>query len=137
MDRKEYIYHSFMKEVVADGFISLDESGLIMILEERLGLSDDQMDEIMGMIEDGEELDKKEIEGLSSDMSDHLMELDVYERVLKEACEDEDIHEDELSSLENLAMIMGISEDERKQIYGKVRGDPGLIERFQKAMRLE
>ena len=67
MDRKEYIYYSFMKRVVSDGFISLDESALIMILEERLGLSDDAMDDIMGMIEEGEEPDPKELDMLSHD----------------------------------------------------------------------
>ena len=122
MDRKEYIYYSFMKKIVADGFISLDESGLIMILEERLGLSDDQMDELMGMIEEKEELDEEEMKRLSTDDSDHLMDKDIYERVLKEAHGDKNIHKDELDALSELAKIMNISEEERKTIYENVRG---------------
>jgi hypothetical protein len=137
MDRKEYIYYSFMKKVVSDGFISLDESGLIMILEERLGLSDDAMDEIMGMIEDGEEPDQQELRKLSDETSDHLVEKDIYERVLREACEDEDIHEGELEALDNLAEIMKITEEERRSIYEEVREHPSLIERMGKALRLE
>jgi hypothetical protein len=137
VDRKEYIYYSFMKRVVSDGFISLDESGLIMILEERLSLSDDTMDEIMGMIEDGEEPDPSEMKRLSSDLSDHEIEKDIYERVLKEACEDDDIHQDELKSLDDLAGIMGISEQERREIYSDVRGHPTLLERMGKALRMD
>jgi hypothetical protein len=137
MDRKEYIYYSFMKRVVSDGFISLDESGLIMILEERLGLSDDAMDEIMGMIEEGEEPDPDEIEALSEDTKDHDIEKDIYERVLKEACEDEDIHEDELDVLDNLADIMKITEEERRSIYEEVRGHPSLFDRMGKALRID
>ncbi len=137
MDRKEYIYYSFMKRVVSDGFISLDESGLIMILEERLGLSDDAMDEIMGMIEEGEEPDPKELEMLSQDTSDHDVEKDIYERVLKEACQDEDIHQDELEVLDGLANIMNISEGERRSIYEEVREHPSLFDRMGKALRID
>jgi hypothetical protein len=137
MNRKEYIYYSFMKKVVEDGFISLDESGLIMILEERLGLSDDTMDDIMGMIEEEEEPDPAEIGELAGDNSDHMIEKDIYERVLREACEDEDVHEDELDSLEVLAVIMGISDEERRIIYSEVREEPGLVRRMGKALKLE
>lgn len=136
MNRREYIYYSFMKKVVSDGFISLDESGLIMILEERLGLSDDTMDDITGMIEEGEEPDSTEIQELSKDMSDHDLEKDIYERVLKEALEDEDVHEDELDALDNLAEIMNITQDERREIYEDAKEHP-FLERLGKALRLD
>lgn len=137
MNRKEYIYYSFMKDIVSDGYISLDESGLIMILEERLGLSDDQMDEIMGMIEDGEEPSKEDLENLSVDQTEHDIELDIYERVLKEACADEDIHEDELKALDQLANIMDISKEERKRIYDDVQEGSGLFERMRNALSIQ
>ncbi|RLF68300.1 MAG: hypothetical protein DRN57_04460 [Thermoplasmata archaeon] len=137
MNRKEYIYYAFMKKIVSDGYISLDESSLIMILEERLGLSDDVMDEITGMIQDGVEPDPSELDKLSNDLSDHLEEVSIYEHVLKEACRDEEVNEDELDALEELAGILGISEEERRKIYENVRGHPGIIGRMRRALRME
>ncbi|HHD16501.1 MAG TPA: hypothetical protein ENK47_07310 [Euryarchaeota archaeon] len=137
MNRKEYIYYAFLKKIVSDGYISLDESSLIMILEERLGLSDDVMDEITGMIQDGVEPDPSELDKLSNDLSDHLEEVSIYEHVLKEACRDEEVNEDELDALEELAGILGISEEERRKIYENVRGHPGIIGRMRRALRME
>lgn len=137
MNRKEYIYYAFLKKIVSDGYISLDESSLIMILEERLGLSDDVMDEITGMIQDGVEPDPSELDELSNDFSDHLEEVSIYEHVLKEACKDEEVNEDELDALEELAGILGISEEERRKIYENVRGHPGIIRRMRRALRME
>lgn len=137
MNRKEYIYFRFMKKVVEDDYISLDESGLIMILEERLGLSDDQMDELMGMIQDKEHPDEEEMKILSSDYSDHMMEKDVYERVLKEASHDEKITDRELEILEELANIMGVTIEERQVIYDRIGADEDISKRLAKAMNLD
>jgi hypothetical protein len=123
MNRDEYIYYAFMKKVTEDGFISLDESGLILILEDKLGLSDDKMDEIMGMIETAEDadLDKEELETLKSDTSNHLYELRVYEAILKEALADEAIEREEKDLILSLTKIMNVNEEERSQIYDNIR----------------
>ena len=137
MDRKEYTYYKFMKKVVEDDYISLDESGLIMILEERLGLSDDQMDEMMGMIEDKEEADAEEMKKLAEDDHDHMMEKDVYERVLKEASHDEQITDRELDILDELASIMNVTIEERRAIYDRIGPDEETSRRLSKAMNLD
>ncbi|MGA1847868.1 MAG: hypothetical protein ACMUHB_00885 [Thermoplasmatota archaeon] len=123
MNRDEYIYYAFMKKVTEDGFISLDESGLILILEDKLGLSDDKMDEIMGMIESDEdsELDQEELETLKNDASNHLYELRVYEAILKEALADEAIEREEKDLIISLTKIMNVTEEERSTVYDRIR----------------
>ena len=69
--------------------------------------------------------------------SDHDVEKDIYERVLKEACQDEDIHQDELDVLDGLAIIMNISEGERRSIYEEVKEHPSLFDRMGKALRID
>lgn len=121
MDREEYIYYTFMKKVTEDGYISLDESGLILILEDKLGLSDDRMDEVMGWIEEGScPVDDEEIRVLAVDTSNHLHEISIYESILKEALEDEAIHRDEKDLIIALGSIMNISEEERSNIYDRL-----------------
>lgn len=123
MDREEYIYYQFMKTVTQDEFISLDESGLILILEDRLGLSDDKMDEIMGWIEEGKNapVPEEEIERLKHDTSNHIYELKVYEKIMKEALEDERIEKEEKDLLFMLTEIMNVSEVERSEIYDRIK----------------
>ena len=107
MNREEYIYYTFMKKVTEDKYISLDESGLILILEDKLGLSDDKMDEIMGWVEDGDttRFDDKEMEELANDSSNHIYELSVYEAILKEALQDEAIEREEKDLILTLTKI--------------------------------
>ncbi|MFO8050958.1 MAG: hypothetical protein R6V01_04585 [Thermoplasmatota archaeon] len=123
MNREEYIYYQFMKKVTEDEFISLDESGLILILEERLGLSDDKMDEIMGWIQEGKEppLDENEMEALKRDTSNHIYELKVYEDILEEALTDERIEKEEKDLILMLTDIMNVSEEERTEIYDRIK----------------
>ncbi|MGA1872761.1 MAG: hypothetical protein ACMUHY_03740 [Thermoplasmatota archaeon] len=125
MKREEYIYYAFMKKVTEDGFISLDESGLILILEDKLGLSDDKMDEIMGWIEDGTiPVDKDELKVLKDDTSNHLYELSIYESILKEALKDEAIEREEKDLIMSLTSIMNVTEDERSKIYDNIKSMP-------------
>jgi len=123
MNRDEYIYYAFMKKVTEDGFISLDESGLILILEDKLGLSDDKMDEIMGLIESGDNssIDRNELEALKNDLSNHLYELRVYEAILSEALADEAIEKEEKELIRSLTDIMNVNEEERSRIYDNIR----------------
>lgn len=121
MNREEYIYYTFMKKVTEDDFISLDESGLILILEDKLGLSDDRMDEIMGWIEEGgSPLDDEGTRTLANDTSNHLQELSIYESILREALKDEAVHRDEKDLIIALTSIMNISEEERSKIYDSI-----------------
>jgi hypothetical protein len=123
MNREEYIYYTFMKKVTEDKYISLDESGLILILEDKLGLSDDKMDEIMGWIEEGNpsELEGVNMEELANDTSNHIYELSVYEAILKEALQDEAIEREEKDLILTLTKIMNVSEEERSKIYDHIR----------------
>jgi len=122
MNREEYIYYAFMKKVTKDGYISLDESGLILILEDKLGLSDDKMDEIMGWIEDEEvPISEDEMEAISEDDSNHLYELTIYESILKEALKDVSIEREEKDLLMALTSIMNVSEEERSKIYDHIK----------------
>jgi len=123
MNRDEYIYYAFMKKVTEDSFISLDESGLILILEDKLGLSDDKMDEIMGLIESGDNssIDRNELEALKNDLSNHLYELRVYEAILSEALADEAIEKEEKELIRSLTDIMNVNEEERSRIYDNIR----------------
>lgn len=123
MNREEYIYYTFMKKVTEDKYISLDESGLILILEDKLGLSDDKMDEIMGWIEegDGSDLEGIDMEELANDTSNHIYELSVYEAILKEALQDEAIEREEKDLMLTLTKIMNVSEEERSKIYDHIR----------------
>jgi hypothetical protein len=123
MNREEYIYYTFMKKVTEDGYISLDESGLILILEDKLGLSDDKMDEIMGWIEEGDTSALKgvDMEELANDTSNHIYELSVYESILKEALEDEAIEREEKDLILSLTKIMNVSEEERSNIYDHIK----------------
>ena len=125
MKREEYIYYAFMKSATKDEFISLDESGLILILEDNLGLSDDTMDEIMGLIEDGAELDvtKEEIDEMMNDTSNHPYELKIYGKILKETVMDETIGKDEFSLMAVLTDLLKISKHERKDIYDHIKKD--------------
>ncbi|MEA3559802.1 MAG: hypothetical protein U9R75_11165 [Candidatus Thermoplasmatota archaeon] len=124
MDREEYIYYQFMKKVTEDEYISLDESGLILILEDRLGLSDDRMDEIMEWVEKRKKppLSEEGMEELKNDTSNHLYELKVYERILEESLKDEKIEKDEKNLLFMLTEIMNVSEEERGTIYNRIKG---------------
>jgi hypothetical protein len=123
MNREEYIYYTFMKKVTEDKYISLDESGLILIMEDKLGLSDDKMDEIMGWIEEGDpsHLEGIDLEELANDTSNHIYELSVYEDILKEALQDEAIEREEKDLILFLTKIMNVSEEERSKIYDNIR----------------
>lgn len=123
MNREEHIYYTFMKKVTEDKYISLDESGLILILEDKLGLSDDKMDEIMGWIEEGDpsDLEGVDLEDLANDTSNHIYELSVYEAILKEALQDEAIEREEKDLILTLTKIMNVSEEERSKIYDHIR----------------
>ena len=123
MNREEYIYYTFMKKVTEDEYISLDESGLILILEDKLGLSDDKMDEIMGWVEEGDSLKFKnvEMEEMAHDTSNHIYELSVYEAILREALQDEAIEREEKDLILTLTKIMNVSEEERSKIYDHIR----------------
>jgi hypothetical protein len=123
MNREEYIYYTFMKKVTEDEYISLDESGLILILEDKLGLTDDRMDDIMGWIEEGEtsHISKGELEVLGKDTSNHIYELSIYESILKEALKDEAIEREEKDLILTLTRIMNISEEERTKIYDHIK----------------
>jgi len=122
MDREEYIYYTFMKKVTKDGYISLDESGLILILEDKLGLSDDKMDEIMGWIEDeGLPVSEEEMDAIANDTSNHIYELSVYESILREALKDEAIEREEKDLLMALTSIMNVSKEERSKIYDHIK----------------
>ena len=123
MNRPEYIYYRTMRKATEDDFISLDESSLILIIEDMLGLSDDTMDDIMGLVEEGRSPDmtEDEIVALDADRSNHLYEVGIYEKVLREALQDEAIDSEELSLLGDLGGIIGITEDERKTIYEKIQ----------------
>ena len=123
MNREEYIYYTFMKKVTEDKYISLDESGLILILEDKLGLTDDRMDDIMGWIEEGDQnhISEGELEVLSNDNSNHLYELSIYESILKEALKDEAIEREEMDLILTLTSIMNISKEERSKIYDHIK----------------
>lgn len=123
MNREDYIYYQFMKKVTEDEYISLDESGLILILEDRLGLSDDRMDEIMGWIQDerGPQVDREEMERLKNDTSNHEYELRIYELILGEALKDVKIERDEKDLLMMLTEIMNVTEEERQEIYDRIK----------------
>ena len=123
MNRDEYIYYSFMKKATEDSYISYDESGLILILEDRIGLSDDRMDTIMGMIEEDVEpdLSQEEMGRIKDDRSNHIFELSIYKDILKEAVKDENIRKDEFELLETLRRIIGVSEKERRNIYNEIK----------------
>ncbi len=115
MKREEYIYYTFMKKVTEDGFISLDESGLVLIMEDKLGISDDVMDEIIGWIESDNTsaLDGIDLEALKNDVSNHIYELSIYKAILKEALEDERIEKEETALLVARTDIMNISKEAR------------------------
>ncbi len=123
MDREEYIYYSFMKKATEDGYISLDESGLILILEDRLGLSDDSMDDVMALVEEGGEPDMtpEELDAIKNDRSNHIYEVDTYKEVLKEAVTDENIKKDEFDLLETLRTISSVEQEERMKVYEQVK----------------
>ncbi|MGA1822747.1 MAG: hypothetical protein ACMUIG_09485 [Thermoplasmatota archaeon] len=149
MKREEYIYYAFMKRATQDKYISLDESGLILILEDNLGLSDDKMDEIMGMIEEGIEPDltQEEIDEIIDDMSNHPYEVKIYGKILKEAVMDETIGKDEFSLMAVLTDLLKISKHERKEIYDHIKKDikresfeedhPSMIERARSFLGLK
>lgn len=125
MNREEYIYYTFMKKVTEDEYISLDESGLILILEDNLGVSDDKMDEIMGWIEEGNtsDLEDVDMEALSNDTSNHIYELSVYESILKEALKDESIEREEKDLILTLTKVMNVTEEERSKIYDHIKAN--------------
>ena len=123
MNREEYIYYSFMKKATEDGYISLDESGLILILEDRLGLSDDSMDDVMALVEEGGEPDMtpEELDAIINDRSNHIYEVDTYKEILKEAVIDENIKKDEFELLETLRTISSVEQEERMKVYEQVK----------------
>ncbi len=123
MKREEYIYFCFMKKATEDGYISLDESGLILILEDRLGLSDDSMDDVMALVEEGGEPDltPEELDAIKNDMSNHIYEVVTYKEVLKEAVIDENIKRDEFDLLETLRTISSVEQEERMKVYEQVK----------------
>jgi hypothetical protein len=123
MNREEYIYYTFMKKVTEDGYISLDESGLILILEDKLGLSDDKMDEIVGWIQSGDTdaLQGVDLEALKNDDTNHVYELRIYEDILKEALKDESIEKEETDLLVTLTDVMNVSKEERDRIYDSIK----------------
>ncbi len=149
MNREEYIYYSFMKKATEDGYISLDESGLILILEDRLGLSDDSMDDVMALVEEGGEpgLTPEELDAIKKDMSNHTYEVETYKEVLKEAVIDENIKRDEFDLLETLRMISSVEQEERMKVYGQVKEEirqgmeqdlePNMMNRIKIFMGLE
>ena len=123
MNREEYIYYSFMMKATEDGYISLDESGLILILEDRLGLSDDSMDDVMALVEEGGEPDMtpEELDAIINDRSNHIYEVDTYKEILKEAVIDENIKKDEFDLLETLRTISSVEQEERMKVYEQVK----------------
>ncbi|MDG6226165.1 MAG: hypothetical protein QCI82_11730 [Candidatus Thermoplasmatota archaeon] len=125
MDRKEYIYYSVMRKATENDFISLDEGGLIMILEEKLGLDDDRMDDIMEYIYEKRPIPLTEEQemALREDRSEHAYDMEMYRAVLVQALENERITEAERPILEALEEIFGISEDERKEMISQVKSD--------------
>ena len=112
-----------MKKATEDGYISLDESGLILILEDRLGLSDDSMDDVMALVEEGGEPDMtpEELDAIKNDRSNHIYEVDTYKEILKEAVIDENIKKDEFDLLETLRTISSVEQEERMKIYEQVK----------------
>ena len=149
MNREEYIYYCFMKKTTEDGYISLDESGLILILEDRLGLSDDSMDNVMTLVEEGGEPDltPEELDTIKNDMSNHIYEVVTYKEVLKEAVTDESIKKDEFDLLETLRTISSVEQEERMKIYEQVKEEirhdmeqdlkPNIVDRIKTLMGLE
>ncbi len=149
MNREEYIYYCFMKKATEDGYISLDESGLILILEDRLGLSDDSMDNVMTLVEEGGEPDltPEELDTIKNDMSNHIYEVVTYKEVLKEAVTDESIKKDEFDLLETLRTISSVEQEERMKIYEQVKEEirhdmeqdlkPNIVDRIKTLMGLE
>mgnify|MGYP006284306701 CR=1 FL=1 len=125
MERDEYIYYRFMKDATEDDYISLDESGLILVLEDKLGLSDDQMDGVMELIQEGKkpDLTEEQLEEIENDMSNHIYEKKVYRDVLEEALLDEDIRKDEFSLMKTLSGVMNITPDEKNEIFQEVKSD--------------
>jgi len=123
MDRKEYIYHQVMKEASADEFISLEESSLIMVLEERLGLTDDSMDDVMEFIYENKELPLTEEEeaALARDRSDRPFEMEVYHEVLHEALRSKEITKEEGAILRSLEKVIGVTSEERERLVARVR----------------
>ncbi len=112
-----------MKKATEDGYISLDESGLILILEDRLGLSDDSMDDVMALVEEGGEPDMtpEELDAIKNDRSNHIYEVDTYKEILKEAVIDENIKKDEFDLLETLRTISSVEQEERMKVYEQVK----------------
>ena len=149
MERDEYIYYRFMKDATDDDYISLDESGLILVLEDKLGLSDDKMDEIVGMIQEGKgpNINDEELEEIKNDQSNHIYEKKVYKDVLEEALMDEDIKKDEFSLMSTLSTVMNITREEKEEIYRDVKDDierekeeeevPGLVQRTRHLLGME
>ena len=149
MERDEYIYYRFMKDATDDDYISLDESGLILVLEDKLGLSDDKMDEIVGMIQEGKgpNINDEELEEIKNDQSNHIYEKKVYKDVLEEALMDEDIKKDEFSLMSTLSTVMNITREEKEEIYTDVKEDierereeeeiPGLVQRAKHLLGME
>lgn len=149
MERDEYIYYRFMKDATDDDYISLDESGLILVLEDKLGLSDDKMDEIVGMIQEGKgpNINDEELEEIKNDQSNHIYEKKVYKDVLEEALMDEDIKKDEFSLMNTLSTVMNITREEKEEIYTDVKEDierereeeeiPGLVQRAKHLLGME
>ena len=149
MERDEYIYYRFMKDATDDDYISLDESGLILVLEDKLGLSDDKMDEIVGMIQEGKgpNINDEELEEIKNDQSNHIYEKKVYKDVLEEALMDEDIKKDEFTLMNTLSTVMNITREEKEEIYRDVKDDierekeeeevPGLVQRTRHLLGME
>ena len=125
MDRREYVYHAVMKKATENDFISLDEGGLIMILEEKLGLDDDRMDDVMEYIYENRPipLTPEEERAYREDRSEHDFDKDIYRAVLVQAFENERITEAERPILEVLEELFGITREERKEMISQVKSD--------------
>jgi uncharacterized tellurite resistance protein B-like protein len=125
MDRKDYIYYSVMKKATQDEFISLEESELIMVLEEKLGLTDDRMDDIMEYIYEGKPipLTAEEEQAILSDRSNHPFELEMYHEVLHVALADKDIEKEEGEILRTLEAILGVTVEERTDLVARVKDE--------------
>jgi hypothetical protein len=125
MDRNDYIYYSVMKKATEDEFISLEESDLIIILEEKLGLTDDRMDVLMEFIYDDKPpfTTNDEERAIREDRSNHPYELELYHAVLHAALLSKEITKEEGELLRTLESLIGVSRDERQALVDEVKDE--------------
>jgi len=125
MDRNDYIYYSVMKKATEDEFISLEESDLIIVLEEKLGLTDDRMDDVMEFIYDDKPIPLRpdEERAIREDRSNHPYELEIYHEVLHAALINRGVDKVEGEILKVLEDVLGIAKEERNAIVAQVKDE--------------